>query len=110
MPAAGRKGPPDERCHQDYWRRGGDWDIAAERDKVETWGCDPFLLYTLEAAQQGREHCGGCRHALATRDIALVTLYVAYDNSKISVTSYCLGCAERHADELANMTRRELSS
>ena len=59
-----------------YWRRGGNWDLAAERALVDEWGCDPFVLRVLEAITAGRECCGGCRRLLQnTSEAALIAVW-----------------------------------
>jgi hypothetical protein len=89
------------------YRRGGDWDIAAEREKVQEWGGDPFVLWVLEAVPYGNAQCGGCRQIFnTTREIAVIASWVADDGRAADVVPYCLACARKHADELADATWR----
>jgi hypothetical protein len=88
-----------------HWRRGGDWDIAEERTKVDEWGCDPFMLWTLQAVVDGREQCGGCRRTFqSTREVALISEWFSYEPLRVNLVAYCLSCAQRHADDIADLT------
>jgi hypothetical protein len=94
-----------------HYRSGSDWDIATEREKAQEWGCDPFVLWVLEAVPDGNAQCGGCRQIFnTTREIALIASWVADDGRTADVVPYCLACAQKHADELADVTGRQHAS
>jgi hypothetical protein len=87
-----------------HWRRGGDWDVEAEQETVDEYCTDPFLLWILRAIQAGKVACGGCQKPFAgTREVALITEWIAFDpKPDVQTIAYCLTCAEKHADELAD--------
>jgi hypothetical protein len=88
-----------------HWRRGGDWDIAAERSKVDEYGCDPFVLWILEAVADGREQCGGCRRTFqSTREVALISEWFNCEPPNVNLVAYCLPCTERYADDIADLS------
>jgi hypothetical protein len=67
------------------------------------FGCDPFLLWVLEAIVAGRERCGGCgRQFNDTSEAALIGIWYARDASDLNASAYCLRCVERHADDIAD--------
>jgi hypothetical protein len=90
-----------------YWRRGGDWDIAAHQAEVEEHDVDPFLLWVLQNVAAGRERCGSCRRVFGhTREVALVTELVASTPPQatpdVHLQAYCLPCTQAHADAITS--------
>jgi hypothetical protein len=90
------------------WRRGSDWDIEARRRNAaaaEEYGysIEDFAIGLLEAVPTGRVAFGGCLQPFRnTRDVVLISTWIAGDNSAAGQEAYCLACTQKHGDSITD--------
>jgi hypothetical protein len=94
------------------FRPGGSWDLEPLQIAVDESGDEGFELAYLQAANHGREQCGGCRRAFGTmNEVVLLVTWVAYGEPiDISIVGYCLECANRHAADITDEEIHGLAS